>query len=522
MSSDSAPAPSRVSPFPLRIAAIDVGSNALRLSVAEFADATHYTVLEEERCPVRLGHQVFRTGRLDPAAQNEAIEALRFFATRLQAHEVARSRAVATSAVRESADGERFVQRVRKRTGVRLEVITGTEEARLIHLAVADRVPLADGRWMLMDLGGGSVEVSLVDAGGILWSESHTMGSVRLLEELADADDPPARVRQLLADYTSTLRVRHAVGSEPVRGLIATGGNIESLARMAGSEDPANPGIRVLPVMRLEEVIAQIAGLSVRERIEQLGLREDRADVILPAALVYERVAKLAGVREIHVPNIGLREGVLLDLADDAATHLSHEDRQQASAIAGALELGRRYEFDEPHAVQVARLAGSLFDGLRELHRLGADDRRILLAAAILHDIGQFVSNRKHHKHSQYLISHAELPGFSPREIEMVANTARYHRRRAPSPHHELYMRLAPGERKRVSRLAALLRLADALDREHQSRVRELRPELRKRKLVLHVDGDGDLLLERWAVAKKGDLFTELFGREVQLRTDAA
>lgn len=502
--------------FPLRVAAVDVGSNAIRFVAAEFAAPLEYRVLAEQREAVRLGHEVFRSGRLAPAAMDDAVAALALFRLRIRELGVQAYRAVATSATRESRNGRDFVERVRREAGLELEVITGAEEARLVFEAVRAQVPLGERRWLLVDLGGGSVEVSLVDAGGTRWSESHTMGAVRLLEELSASAGEPGRFQRLLAEYTATLRIEAVAEEWKPAGLIATGGNIEALARLGGAE-PARGRVAVLGLAALRGMVETLSRLSCRQRVDELGLREDRADVILPAAMVYERIATLAGVAEIRVPAVGLKDGILVDLVDDLATHEAHEDRKQEHALAGAVALGRRYRFDEAHATHVAALAGSLFDQLRPLHRLDDADRRLLVSAAVLHDIGVFVGHRKHHKHSLYLISQSELPELTPRETEVVANVARYHRKGPPAAHHDAFTRLPSEDRERVTRLAALLRIADALDREHLQAVRAVRARAGRTRLTLELDGDGDLLLERWALRRKADLFEATFGVAVEV-----
>lgn len=513
---ESADAPPQ---FPLRVGGIDVGSNAIRFLAAEFSSPTDYRVLAESREPVRLGHEVFLSGKLAREAMEAGVEAIAGFRVLMDDLGIQHYRAVATSATRESRNGDEFVSRVRREAGIELEVITGTEEARLVYEAIRAQVPFGKKKWMLVDLGGGSVEVSLVDASDILWSESHNMGSVRLLEELAVSGDEPGRFQRLLEEYMSSLRIPVIAQQWNPAGLIATGGNIEAIAKLMGA-DPARGRVAMVPVSELRGAIDMLSRLSYRQRVEQLGLREDRADVILPAAMVYERVATLAGATEIRVPAVGLKDGILIDLVDDLTTHEAHEVRKEKQAIAGAAALGKRYQFDETHATHVARLAASLFDQLGKVHRLEASDRRMLLAAAVLHDIGIFIGHKKHHKHSLYIISQSEVPEFTPREIEIIANVARYHRKGVPAEHHEAFTALSSDDQSKVVRLASLLRIADALDREHLQAVREVRASATKSRLTLELDGDGDLLLERWALRRKAGLFTETFGLEVEVAGD--
>lgn len=503
-------------PFPVRCAAVDVGSNAIRLLVTEFSAPGRFTVLASDRSPVRLGHGVFLSGRLSTSVTSAALEVLGGYARRLQELKVTRFRAVTTSAVRESSNGKAFLASVKRRAGFDLEIISGSEEARLVFRAVSSRVDLSRGLWMMADLGGGSVEVSLADASGVLWSESHTMGSVRLLEELSGDDAEPGAFLRLLKEYADTLRVPEALEGGRLAGLVATGGNMESLAQLAMAA-PGPGGLARVSVSALSQLIRQLSKLSYRQRVSELGLREDRADVILPAAIVYERLARLAKVREITVPFVGVKEGVVLDLVDGLSEGLARSDQRERQVSQAAVALGRKYRFDEAHGKHVTNLALELFDQLLALHGLGAEGRQILHAAALLHDIGAFVSYSRHHKHSLYLIQHANLPEFTPRQILMAANVARYHRRSTPKLEHYAYEALAPDDRQAVRKLAALLRLADAMDREHRQKVTGVKARVRGRQLHLALEGKGDLLLEGWALKRKSDLFKETYGLSLEV-----
>jgi exopolyphosphatase/guanosine-5'-triphosphate,3'-diphosphate pyrophosphatase len=502
--------------FPLRVGCVDTGSNAIRFLVEEFTGPRESTTLAYERVPIRLGHQVFLTGQLAASGMDGAAEAFRSFKRQADEFHLDGFRAVATSAVRESKNGHELVGRIFEETGIVLEMISGSEEARLVHLAVASRVALTGGKWILTDLGGGSVEVSLVDDMGMLWSESHTMGSVRLLEKLSEAEPTPAGFRDLLSKYVSTLRIPPATQYWSQAGFVATGGNIEALAELAGAPTDEED-VATLPVKDLGSVIDLLAEHSYNARITKLGLREDRADVILPAAVVYERLAHLAGAREILVPGVGVKEGILVDLVDDIISHDTHEVRQEQALTKAAISLGRRFMFDEAHGIHVARLAVSLFDQLKTLHGLDESDRRLLLTGAILHDVGVFMGHKKHHKHSLYLIHNSELPGLSPTEMLIVANIARYHRKNIPRERHFHFMRLSEAQRDRTAKLAALLRVADALDRSHLQQVKEVSVKGNGNRVELHLKGGEDLLLEKWAMARKKDLFEQIFSRSVIL-----
>jgi exopolyphosphatase/guanosine-5'-triphosphate,3'-diphosphate pyrophosphatase len=295
---------------------------------------------------------------------------------------------------------------------------------------------------------------------------------------------------------------------------VATGGNSESLADLTSAQADSD-GVAMMPVADLESAIELLARLSYKERVEKLGLREDRADVILPAAMVYHHLARLSGAETIHVPRVGVKEGILLDLVDDVTGHATHAVRQEEILLKAAISLGRRFMFDEAHGLHVAVLARTLFDSLRDIHGMDDGDRRLLTAAAVLHDIGQFVSHKGHHKHSLYVLSRSELPGLSPREMLMVANVARYHRKNPPREQHGKFAQLSEEEQERVMKLAALLRVADALDRTHIQDVEGVEVSVDGKRVELTLVGSGDFLLERWTLTRKGALFEKIFGMEV-------
>ena len=501
--------------FPIRVAAIDVGSNAMRFLAAEFLDHTTWVDLEAQRVPVRLGHQTFVTGRLDEDTMTAAVATMASFRRSLDNLGIGEYRAVATSAVRESRNGPELVDRIRRECGIRLETITGSEEARLVWLAIRMRVDLGDLPWMAMDLGGGSLEVSQISRTGVDWAESYHMGTVRTLERLGGQEDEQ-KLQKLMAEYVQTLRIPEREPGEEIGGLLASGGNIEAIADLAGAEPDARGAAR-LSMQAFRETIEMLGAMSVAERIEKLGLREDRADVIYPAGLIYGRVADLVGVDEIWVPHVGVKEGVLIDRLDDVVGPRVRASRIEEQAFAGAMALGRRFQFDEAHHRHVVRLALSIFDQLSDLHGLGVRERRMLLVAAALHDAGQFISYRRHHKHSLYLIYNSDIPGISEQDRPMTALVARYHRRAEPRESHYLYRDLGEEDREAVARLASILRLADALDREHLQRVSAVDVEVEEDAVILEVEGYGDLLLEHWAFRKRARMFEGVFDVRVRL-----
>lgn len=507
-----------VSLFPLRVGCVDAGSNGIRFLIAEFSEPKRYETMYYERLPVRLGHQVFLNGLLDPMAMEHTVRAFADFRKQLDNFGVEHHHAVATSAVREARNGRVLVERIRKESGIELHVITGSEEARLVHAAVANRIDLSGGQWILVDLGGGSVEVSLVDDMGMLWTESHTMGSVRILELLSGTspDMDPDQYRLLLEEYVGVLRIPTPAQYWEPAGFVATGGNIESLAGLASAQMD-DSGVCRLAVSDLDAMITRLSRTSYTSRINEMGMREDRADVILPASFVYHRLATLAGAEEIVVPNVGVKDGILVDLVDDLVSHGHHEAHGEAQMRKTALSLGRRFFFDENHALHVSQLASSLFEQLQPIHGLPPRQRLLLVAAALLHDIGAFIQHRGHHKHARYMVSRSELPGFSERDMRVTANVARYHCGADPSQGHHAFAELSPKHQARIRSLAAILRLADAMDRQQRQRVRGVRVDIEPGLVRLNLESDSEISLELWALGRRKSLFEGTFGVKVQI-----
>jgi exopolyphosphatase/guanosine-5'-triphosphate,3'-diphosphate pyrophosphatase len=506
--------------FPIRVASIDLGSNAIRFLACEFMSRNRYRVLESVRVAVRLGHHSFRSGKLDEDTQTAAIAALRGFRASMKRLRVAHYRAVATSAVRDSMNGRSFVRLAKRKTGIKIDIITGCEEARLVYVAVKRKIPFGTNRWLIVNLGGGSVEVCLADHSGILWNQTHTIGTVRLYEELTTGKKEPPRFRQLISEYISTVKLPKKEKMGHSAGFIAAGGNIEELAKLA--KLPADEaGTSIMRRSTLRAMASLLSKLTFKERIKKLGLRKDKADVILPAALVYEKFASLAGAEKIIVPYVGTREGIVFDLVDNITSHTAHllnKEKQISSIVAG---IGKKYQFDGPHGTHVTQLALSIFEQIRDIVNPQPNDRNILIAAGILHDAGNFISYKGHHKHSLYLISQAEIPGLNEREVMMAANIARYHRKSEPSNRHEAFARLTPEEQKRVRRLSAILRIADALDREHNQNVRQVLVSLKRPNLLLTLEARSGTQIEEWAIRNKGRLFEKTFGLKVLIRNNS-
>jgi exopolyphosphatase/guanosine-5'-triphosphate,3'-diphosphate pyrophosphatase len=533
-----------------RFAALDVGSNALRLRVIEAASPNdpqarlQLPLLPGERelpsgwrdivslrAPVRLGGEVFSTGRLAPSSIGQACQALREFRAAMDAAKVDAYRATATSAVREASNGATLVERALREAGIELEIIEGVEEARLIQLAVVRQLRLQDKRALLFDVGGGSTELTVLDHAKPVFSMSLPLGTVRLLETFLRTSESRSgkvdRERTKLMGETIDRTLAEAlpqINKTAFQILVGTGGNVETLADLCPVKGGLDGYARAVDTAALRPLLAKLSAMTAAERRDTYGLRPDRADTIVPAATILLRLAEGCGKAQgIVAPAVGLKDGILEELVDKYF-HVWDTALEAQSVLDACARLGRRYHFDEAHGMLVARLSAQLFDDLQKVHNFGEREKLLVRAAAVLHDIGDFVRYDGHHKHGYYLILHSDIMGLSPEEHAIVANIARYHRKSVPDPSHPNFRELGKEARGKVRALAAILRIADALDREHLGKVDGVRAAVDRAKgrVTLTISGKGDRELEEWTVHAKAELLRDVFDLDVAIGNPSA
>jgi exopolyphosphatase / guanosine-5'-triphosphate,3'-diphosphate pyrophosphatase len=500
-----------------KIAAIDTGSNALRLVVADLDEAWHVTPVHSIRIPVRLGQDVFTNETLQETTIDRTVEAFKQFQRICDDFGVFRIKAAGTSAVREAKNRNVLIKRIYEETAIELEVISGEEEARLIHLAITSAMELDGKRAALVDIGGGSVEITATKYGNILFTNSYNLGTVRLLEKL-DGDGlqhPPQTMARLLHEQVEAAhrRVQRDMGDQKIELCIATGGNAEEIGKL-GQKLFSHPDDRSISVGNLYRLIDILSKMSVEERIQKLQLRPDRADVILPACFILKLVAEITRVEEILIPDAGLKNGLLLDLAQNMAEQNHMPNREQVWK--SALRVGKKYQFDEAHGILAARLAGDLFDQTVKLHSLNGESRLILEIGALLHDIGHFINTVDHDRHGYYLLMANHILGLSEREQAMVASLVLFHRKGIPYRDERGPKNLSLEDRLSVTKLCSILRLADALDTSHMQRVTDASIAENKSGWCLDVKSRGDITLEKWTLLKRRNLFQEIFNYSLE------
>ena len=493
------------------IAAIDVGSNALRMVVGRIVHDGKVEVVENLRLPVRLGKDAFTTGILSEETAQQALDAFARFRRTADDHKVEKICAIATSAMREMTNGDLLIDRIARATGIAIDIINGEEEARLIHLAVAQAVNLKNKHALVIDIGGGSVEVTLSQNGNILSTESYNMGTVRLLEKLSGEKNSAMPFHKLVREYAEAARHRidRELGSKKIDICVGTGGNVEEMGNLRQKLFKRDSD-HVITLEELDKLVETLSRMKVEERIRKLKLKPDRADVILPASIVLQMIAHEAKIREVTIPNVGLKDGVLWDMAYNLQENAHGSPREQVWT--SALRLGEKYQFDAEHAKIVAKHAASLFEQSHVLHNLDEESKLLLEVAALLHDIGHFINTVDHNEHGYYILKASPLVGLSEARQNIVANIVQYHRKSTPSFQDDGFRNLPPKDRIVVTELSALMRLADGLDVSHTGRVRAIQLEQQKNVWKLKLQGNGDLMLERWALEKRQGLFQDVFG----------
>jgi len=493
------------------VAAIDVGSNAMRLGIAATDADGVAQLIHRFREPVRLGHDAFTSGVFSSATMDDAVEAFRQFRRILDQHHVRQFRATATSAMRDSQNGAALRQRILDETGISLELISGEEEARLVHYSIARRIDLAHQFTLLIDMGGGSVEVTLCDDGEVVSAQSFKIGTVRLLEMLGKGGDFNA----LLGDYLAGTRkkLKEQLGRRKASLCIATGGNASAIGEVAHKLLATASADRISKDA-LNQFISTLSPLSFEERIRDLGLRPDRADVILPAAMVFREIMELAGAEQMVMPEASLLDGVILDMMDSEQQTFASQRR---NLLAWARSLKKKYHVSHKFGKEVARLSLELFDQSIELHHMPHRDRLLLEIASLVHEIGLYIRVGGYHRHSAYLISVAPLLGLSKLEKNILTQVVRYQRKAAPSLNNQNFANMEPEDQRKIWQLSAFLRLGIALNKERRNRVHDVQLEISPENISLHLEGDGDLMLERWAILQTADYTKQAFQRSLHI-----
>jgi exopolyphosphatase/guanosine-5'-triphosphate,3'-diphosphate pyrophosphatase len=500
------------------LAAVDIGSNSVRLKIARL-QGRRLKQIHEDREVTRLGDGAFRGGLLSPEAMSETVRVLRRFHRAAQDHATDSIRVVATSALRDARNSRAFLEWVRSTTGWNIEIISGLEEARLIHLGIVSRARLGMGTVLLLDLGGGSCELTLSRKGQIRETVSLPLGAVRLTNEFIRHDPPRKSELERLRGFVAREigRVQNRVRSSHVRAVIATSGTAAALAAMAkhvarSKTRPAGNGVSRDMMRRIAK---QITRLSLDQRRKIPGIGPRRAEIIGAGAVVFAELLERCHLRGFRYSSLGLRDGILAQMAAES-DHGTRPGRQiESERWASVQRAVAHYQIDLRHALDVRESALLLFSALKGVHQLPPEYREWLSAAAMLYEVGDYVNRSGHHRHTHYIISNSEILGYTPQQRRIIAAIARYLGNSRPTPNDAPVEVLMPEDRANVVKASLLLRLARAMNLGRSQSVARASISARGGKVSIKLSARprASADLELWAIEKERDYFWEVFGR---------
>ena len=507
----------------MRIAAIDIGTNSVHMIVVRVRADLSFEVIDREKEMIRLGAGGLDGRALTPEAMHAALQVLSKLRRLAESHRVDKTVAVATSAVREAENGGEFLRAIVQQTSIRARVISGTEEARLIHLAAAYGTAVRGEIAVAIDIGGGSVEITRGAGPSLDQGRSFKLGVIRLTERFVKSDpivprDERRLVRHIGAELGEYLDELAQAGFDRV---IGTSGTILSLGAVVAAERgrSADTPLRNLRVSakQLHRVRKALTALDLEKRLRVPGLEPRRADLAVAGAILLDEILRRLGGAEVTLCDLSLREGLVLDYIARHRKEIAQADRYPDVRRRSVIELAERCHYWPDHAHHVARLATALFNQTRAVHGMTDREREWLEYAALLHDVGVHISYEGHHKHSYYLIRNGDLRGFEPDEIETMALLARYHRGPTPKRRHGGYEELPPKRRKIVRTLSSMLRLAESLDRSHSQTITDLELHNRGEDALLQLRTSVDAELELWAATRHAAPFERAIGKPLRM-----
>ena len=494
------------------LSVIDVGASGVRMVVAELKPDGDVRKLEEVQKPLSLGRETFRTGTLSAASIQKAVNILRQYRAMMDSYGVTHTRAVATSAVRAALNRDTFVDRVFLATGIEVEVIEGSQETLLtfaaVQRALAARPDFTSEESLMFELGAGATEWALVRGGEVVGSLTYDLGTIRMRDLLrAESADRRAMTRLIQHNVREMMNeVKRTLPFEKVANLIAIGSEARFAARALKGEGE----LAAVSAKDLRTLADQILAMTPAEAAASFSLTTLEAESLAPAFLVYAELIRLNPVDKLLVARASIRDGLLLQVAKSIQSGSAVFFPEQT--IGAAVNLARKYHADEKHGLHTAALARTIFAATQAQHGMGEGERLLLEVASIVHDIGNYVAARGHHRHAYYLLVNSEVFGLSKMDLEIVANVARYHRKGAPQSDHPAYAALPRTARLTVNRLSAILRVADALDKSHSQRIQNPKITIEEGELRIEIETAEDLALERLTLDQKCGLFEEVFG----------
>lgn len=518
------------------LAVIDIGTNSIRLVVAQADDEGGYRTLDEEKVMARLGKGIASTGSIDAGSIQVAADAVHRMRHIAEGYGVSRIKAIATAAIRDAHNGDEAVKAIESRSGLEIEIISSDFEAKLAYRSVADAFDIDEMNSAIVDIGGGSTEIVIAVKGVVEHVSSLPLGAVRLTEQFGKMDDPfdqqyfdmRAHIKRVLKEHIPKPEI-------PLHCVYGTGGTFRALGYISVCRQSPRSPTDVTPIAvrghelqadEVRHILHWVRKTPPETRSNTIvGLSPDRADIIPAGILVIDRVMKRLGINRAVIHDKGIRDGLLLAMLDEMPEIPANAStRKLRTPIDSARTFAAKCNYEEQHSEHVAKLALRIFDQLVDLS--GAENqgwgspegRALLEAAAVLHDIGYLINYSKHHKHAYHLIVHSDMSGYTSRELELVANIARYHRRAEPKNSHPRFSRLCKADRTLVRKLSGILRIADGLDRTHTQAVEDVVLHLDHPRMTMYAVAEEVPSVDVWGAERKSTLFEETFGYQLRFQ----
>ena len=498
-------------------AVIEIGATGIRLLVAEVADDGRWQVIDRAERALSLGRDVFTSGAISRESLLQCLAILNRYREVLAGWKIGDDHVtvVATSAFREACNRDSVLDRVAVKTGFRVRVIDGIEENRLMYLVVGYALrdapeTLSKANSIIMDVGGGSTEIMLLQGGKMVAAHSFRLGTVIIEQQIKAMMGSSKDMRRFLADNVRTTaeNLNNELRLDEVAQIVAIGSDARLVARSVGTH--VNDLHSTIDRADFTAFVDRVTGYTAEEIVHHFRIGYSEAESLVPGLLTYRFFLEMTGAKTVVVPNLSIREGVILSQLA-GPDHIVREEFYD-QVVASAMNLGKKFHLDEEHSRYVTRIALKLFDCLESELGLDRHARLLLETSAILHDVGAFIGQGDHHLHSQYIVAHSDVFGLNRDDIIIVGNVVRYHRSELPNSRHPGYASLQRSDRTMVLKLSALLRVADALDRGHSQHIKDFDFELSRDTLLLRARGTHDVTLERLALGEKADLFEEIFG----------
>jgi exopolyphosphatase/guanosine-5'-triphosphate,3'-diphosphate pyrophosphatase len=499
----------------MKIAVIDIGSNSLRMQISEIKNGV-FEIVEDFKEMLRLGDDVFNTGYISENSIDRLVNILTEIKAICLAKSVQKIRTIATASFREAKNAEDVIKAVKAKIDIDIEIIDGNYEAKLGFIGVKSNFDIESSKVLITDIGGGSAEFVIAEKGKIKFYESTPLGCNKLLH-LYFKNNPP-KEEEIIAFKNDIYKALHSIPIDrTIEHIICLGGTINNISFIKNNRSASKT--RYTDRKFLKGFLRNITKKTIQERINSIkNLEPKRADIILPAAIFIDKILDIAGKSGFYTLSGGLRSGLTIETINKMGIVLDFQKTKSNLRLSRLMDIGKKFNFEKKHAVWVKKLALIIFEKTKNLHNLGEKEKRVLEAAALLHDIGNYISYSKHHKHSYYLVKNSDFIGYSQEEIELIANIARYHRKSLPKSTHENFIILKNEEQNLVKILSGILRIADALDRTHESKIKDIEIEIKKDKIYFNLKHSVDVLAEIMAFSRKKELFEKTFKLKAEIK----